>query len=77
MNNGTCYRLNPMLHLDTQKIKQDMKMSIYKKYIGGIVAYMKKLTLDTKGCGQLTWVWPTDIKLHLLLLYLVQWSENV
>ena len=44
-----------MLHLDTQKGKEDMKTSEFQKYIGGTGVCMKRLVMDTKECDQLTW----------------------
>ena len=65
-----CSRLETMLHLDIQKGKEDMKSLDFHKYIRGATACTKRLAMDNKRCDQ------TDIKLHILWLYLVQWSEN-
>ena len=54
MKNVACSRLGAMLHLDTQKGKEDMKTSNFQKYLGGTTACMKRIAIDTKGCGQLT-----------------------
>ena len=43
-----------MLHLEIQKEKEAMKTSNFQKYLVGTTAYMKRLSIDTKGCGQLT-----------------------
>ena len=48
MKNVSCSRLGTMLHLDIQKGKEDMKTSIFQKYIGGTTACMKRLAVATK-----------------------------
>ena len=42
-----------MLHLDIQKGKEVMKMSDFKKDLGGTAACTKILTMAKKGCGQM------------------------
>ena len=54
MKNVACSRLGTMLHLEIQKGKEAMKMSEYQKDIGVNSAYMNKISVATKGCGQLT-----------------------
>ena len=49
-----CSRLGTMLHLDTQKRKEDMETSKFQIFLGGTTACMKSLAIATKGCGQLT-----------------------
>ena len=53
MNNVACSRLGTMLHLDTKKGKEATKMSKFQKYLGGNAACIKRLDIDTKGCGEL------------------------
>ena len=53
MKNVVCYTLGTMLHLDIQKVKEAMKTSKIQKYLGGNVVYMKRLDINTKGCGKL------------------------
>ena len=43
-----------MLHLEIQKRKETMKTSELQKYLRGTAVCMKRLAMDTKGCGQLT-----------------------
>ena len=43
-----------MLHLYIQKGKEAMQSSKFQKYLGGTTAYMKRLDIATKVCGQLT-----------------------
>ena len=54
MKNVVCSRLGTMLRLDIQKGKEAMKKSIFQSVLGGTAACMKRLAIDTKGCGQLT-----------------------
>ena len=54
MNNVACSRLGKMLHLEIQRGKESMKTSEFQKKLGGTTACMKRLAIDTKGCGQLT-----------------------
>ena len=54
MNNMACSRLGAMLHLDIQKYKEAMKTLEFQKYLGGTAVCMKRLTMATKVCGQLT-----------------------
>ena len=53
MNNVTCSRLGTMLHLDIQKGEEAMKTSSFQKYLGVTAVCMRRLSMDTKGCGQL------------------------
>ena len=53
LNSVACYRLENMLYLYIKKGKEEMETSPFKKYIGGTVACMKKLTRVKKGCVQL------------------------
>ena len=48
------YRLGTMVHLDIQKLKEDMKALEFHKNIVGTAACMKRLMVDTKKCSQLT-----------------------
>ena len=43
-----------MLHPEIQRGKEDMKTSNFQKYLGGTTAFIKRLAIDTKDCGQLT-----------------------
>ena len=43
-----------MLHLEIQKEKEDMKKSTFQSELGGTAACMKRLSIATRGCGQLT-----------------------
>ena len=43
-----------MLHLEIQKGKEVMKTSKFQKDIEITNLYMKRLSIATKGCGQLT-----------------------
>ena len=43
-----------MLHLDIKKGKEAMRTSTFQKYIGGNTECMKRLSIDTKGCVQIT-----------------------
>ena len=54
MKNVACSRLGMMLHLDIQKREEATKTSRFEKNIGGTASCMKRLAIDTKGCGQLT-----------------------
>ena len=54
MNTVDCSRLGTMLHIYTQKGKEDMKTSTFQKYIGVTAVCMKRLIMAKKGCGQLT-----------------------
>ena len=54
MKNVACSSLGTMLHLDIQKGKEAMKTSKCQNVLGVTNAYMKRLDIDTKGCGQLT-----------------------
>ena len=54
MKNVACSRLGNMLHLDIQKMKEAMKKSKFQSIMGGAAACMKRIAIDTKGCGQLT-----------------------
>ena len=49
-----CSRLGTILYLEVQKEKVYMKTLTFQKYIGGTSECMKRLMMDTKGCGQLT-----------------------
>ena len=53
MKNVVCSRLGTMLHLEIQKRKEAMKTSTFQNVLGGTTACMKRLTISTKGCGQL------------------------
>ena len=46
-------RLGTMLHLEIQKEKEAMKKSTFQNVLGGTTAYLKRLAIATKGCGQL------------------------
>ena len=54
MKNVVCSRLGTMLHLDIQKGKEAMKKSTFQSELGGTSECMKRLSIATKGCGQLT-----------------------
>ena len=54
MKNVACSRLGTMLHLNIQKGKEAMETSELKKDLGGTAACTKRLSIATKGCGQLT-----------------------
>ena len=54
MKNMACSRLGTMLHLDTQKGKEDINKLKFQSELGGTAAFMKRLAIATKGCGQLT-----------------------
>ena len=54
MKNVVCSRLGAMLHPEIQKGEEAMKTSKFQKDIGGTTAFMKRLSISTKGCGQLT-----------------------
>ena len=54
MKNVACSRLVTMLHLEIQKGKEAMKTPEFKKYLRGTAVCMRRLAMDTKGCGQLT-----------------------
>ena len=43
-----------MLHLENQKGKEAMNTSEFQKYLGGTSVFIKRIEMDTKGCGQLT-----------------------
>ena len=43
-----------MSHLEIQKGKETMKTSTYKNVLVGTTACTKRLSISTKGCGQLT-----------------------
>ena len=43
-----------MLQPETQKGKEAMKKSKFQKFLGGTAAFIKRLDIATKGCGQLT-----------------------
>ena len=45
--------LGDMLHLEIQKVNKAMKTSELQKYIDGTAAFMKRLAMAKKGCGQL------------------------
>ena len=53
-NNVVCSRLGTMLQIVIQKEGEDKKTSEFQKYIGGTTACMNRLSIATKGCGQLT-----------------------
>ena len=53
MKNFLGSRLGTMLHLDIQKGEEAMKTSKFQKDLGGTTSYIKRLAIDTKGCGQL------------------------
>ena len=67
-----CFRLVTMLHLEIQKGKEAMKTSIFQKYLVGIAACLKRLTISTKGCGQLK---SNDIYFSCIWLISVKMSE--
>ena len=54
IKNLACSSLGTMLHLDIQKGEEAMKTSRFQNVLGGTTACMKRLTIATKGCGQLT-----------------------
>ena len=54
MKNVPCSTLGMMLHLDIQKGEEAMKTSNFQNVMGGTNAFMKRLAISTKGCGQLT-----------------------
>ena len=54
MNIVACLRLGKNLHLEIQKGEEAMKTLELQKYVGGTDACMKRLSIATKGCGQLT-----------------------
>ena len=54
MKNVACSRLGMMLHLVIQKEEEPMKTSEFQKDIGGTAACMRRLSVNTKGCGHLT-----------------------
>ena len=54
MRHMECSRLGMILHLDIQKGKEAMKLSHFQKYIRSTAACMKRLMMDTKGCGNMT-----------------------
>ena len=54
MKNVACSRLGTMLHQETKKRKEATKVSNFQKYLEGTAACMKRLTMSTKGFGQLT-----------------------
>ena len=54
INNVACSRLWTMLYPDIQKGKEDTKTAEFQQQIGGTAACMKRLVMDTKGCGKLT-----------------------
>ena len=54
MNNMECSSLGTILHLETQKGKEAMKTSEFLKYFEGTPACMKRISMDTKGCGKMT-----------------------
>ena len=45
--------LGTMLHLEIQKGEETMKTSNFQRFLGGTTACMKRLSIVTKGCGQL------------------------
>ena len=69
MKNMYSYRLGTMLHLEIQKGEEAMKTSYFQKYIVGNAECMKRLTMATKGYGQLTsndtyfdYIWCSGVK---------------
>ena len=54
MKNVACSMLGTMLHLDIQRSKEAIKTSTFQHFLIGTTACMKRLAIDTKGCGQLT-----------------------
>ena len=54
MNNVACSRLGTMLHLEIKKGDEAMKTSSFQKDLGRTASCMKRLSIDTKGCGQIT-----------------------
>ena len=48
------YRIGNMLHIYIQKGEEAMKIEKNQKNIRGNAAFMKRIMMDTKGCGQLT-----------------------
>ena len=53
MKNVHCYRLGNVLHIDIQKGKEAMKISIFKKKVRGTAECINRQTMATKGFGQL------------------------
>ena len=49
----SCLMLGTMLHLGIQKGKEDMKASTFQKYLRGTTTCMNRISIATKGCGQL------------------------
>ena len=43
-----------MLHPDIQKGKEAMKKLKFQSVLGGTAAFIKRLAISTKGCGQMT-----------------------
>ena len=54
MKNVAFSRLGTMLHIEIQKGKEAMKISEFQNFLGGTTACIRRLAIDTKGCGQLT-----------------------
>ena len=54
LKNVACSRLGTMLYIDIQKGREALKTSKFQNVLGGTTACMKRLDIDTKGCGQLT-----------------------
>ena len=54
IKNVDCSRLGTMLHLDIQKVKEATNASTFQQQIRGTAACMKRLMVDTKGCGKMT-----------------------
>ena len=54
MKNVACSRLGMMLHLEIQNGKEAMKTSKFQKDLGGTTMSIKRLSIATKECGQLT-----------------------
>ena len=54
MKNVAFSRLGTMLHIEIQKGKEAMKTSEFQFFLGGTTACIRRLAIDTKGCGQLT-----------------------
>ena len=53
IKNVAFYRLGTMLYLFIQKGNEVMKSDKFQQHIRGTAACMKRLMIDTKGCGQL------------------------
>ena len=54
MNDVEFSRLETILHIGTKKYKESMMTLDFQKYIGGTEVCMKRLTIATKMCVQMT-----------------------